>query len=188
DWDRSDYWRTLFPKITVVDIESFSTKYKGSNEEKRDVLEAYEKHKGKMSAIVDSIMLGTIADEERFRAVIDAAIESKEAASLPAFRKGAKTSASKKSTAKRKAKIDKAEELMAMLKGRHEENKNTAALSTHRAREFSSLVSSLEEKYGGGMKGGKKESKRARKNSPPDLDDEEFERIQKQLGGGRSKR
>lgn len=79
----------------------------GSNEEKRDVLEAYEKHKGKMSAIVDSIMLGTIADEERFRAVIDAAIESKEVASLPAFRKGAKTSASKKSTAKRKAKIDK---------------------------------------------------------------------------------
>lgn len=61
-----------------------------------------------MSAIVDSIMLGTIADEDRFRAVIDAAIESKEVPSLSAFRKGANTSArSKKSAAKRKAKIDK---------------------------------------------------------------------------------
>lgn len=48
-------------------------------------------------------------------------------------------------------------------------------------------VSSLQEKYGGG-KGGKKQSKRARKGSPPDLDDEEFERIQKQLEDGRSKR
>lgn len=61
-----------------------------------------------MSAIVDSIMLGTIADEDRFRAMINAAIESKEVPSLSAFRKGAKTSAgSQKSAAKRKAKTDK---------------------------------------------------------------------------------
>lgn len=80
----------------------------GSNEEKRDVLEAYKNHKGKMGAIVDSIMLATEADEERFRTVIDAAIESKEVSSFPAFRKASKTSAgSKKSAAKRKAKADK---------------------------------------------------------------------------------
>lgn len=52
---------------------------------------------------------------------------------------------------------------------------------------FPTKVSSLEEKYGGG-KGGKKKSKRARKGSPPDLDDEKFQRIQKQLEDGRSKR
>eukprot|EP00752_Nemacystus_decipiens_P011882 g10536.t1 len=184
----SDYWRTLFPKITVADIESFGNKYKGSDEEKRDVLEAYKKHKGKMSAVVDSIMLGTEADEDRFRTLIDAAIESKEVRSFPAFLKAGKTSAgSKKSAAKRKAKADKeaaeAEELMAMIKGRHGE-KQAASLSTHRAREFTSLVSSLEDRYGG-KKGGKKESKRS-KNTTPDLDDAEFERIQKQLGKGKS--
>lgn len=43
-------------------------------------------------------------------------------------------------------------------------------------------VSSLEERYGG--KSGKKESKRT-KQPPPDLDDAEFERIQKQLGNKR---
>lgn len=72
------------------------------------MLEAYKKHKGKMGAIVDSIMLGTEADEDRFRTMIEAAIESKKASSFPAFRKAAKTSAgSKKSSAKRKAKADK---------------------------------------------------------------------------------
>lgn len=61
-----------------------------------------------MGAIVDSIMLGTEADEDRFRTLIDAAIESKEVSSFSAFRKAAKTSAgSKKSAAKRKAKADK---------------------------------------------------------------------------------
>eukprot|EP00903_Cladosiphon_okamuranus_P014631 g13567.t1 len=181
----SEYWRTLFPKITVADIESFGNKYKGSDEEKRDVLDAYKKHKGKMGEIVDSIMLGTDEDEERFRTVIDAAIESKEVSSFPAFRKAGKACAgSKKSAAKRKAKEGaEAEELMAMIKGRHEE-RSTASLSTHRAREFTSLVSSLEERYGG-KKGGKKESKRA-KRPPPDLDDAEFERIQNQLGKGKS--
>lgn len=36
---------------------------------------------------------------------------------------------------------------MAMLKGRHEERKTTAALSTHRAREFNSLVSHLKRPF-----------------------------------------
>lgn len=86
---------------------TFLLNCQGSDEEKRDVLEAYKKHKGKMGAIVDSIMLGSEADEERFRTVIDAAIESKEVSSFPAFRKAGKASAgSKKSAAKRKAKVD----------------------------------------------------------------------------------
>lgn len=80
----------------------------GSDEERQDVVQAYKKHKGSMAAIVDSIMLASPADEDRFRAVIDAAIKSKEVATFAAFRKGAKRSAaSKKAAAKRKAKIDK---------------------------------------------------------------------------------
>ena len=36
-----------------------------------------------------------------------------------------------------------AEELVAMLKGRHEKKKSESALSTHRAREFESMVRTL---------------------------------------------
>lgn len=80
----------------------------GSDEEKRDVLGAYKKHKGKMAAVMDSTMLASAADEDRFRAMIDAAIESKEVSAFAAYRKGAKASVgSKQSAKKRQAKIDK---------------------------------------------------------------------------------
>lgn len=55
-------------------------------------------------------------------------------------------------------------------------------------------VSSLEERYGGGKmnsssrKRGEKEDKRAKKSSPPDIDNAEFERVQRKLEEGRSKR
>ncbi|CAM9421428.1 unnamed protein product [Ectocarpus fasciculatus] len=140
----SHYWRTLFPKITVADIESFGNKYQGSDEEKRDVLGAYKKHKGKMAAVMDSTMLASAADEDRFRAMIDAAIESKEVSAFAAYRKGAKASVGSKQFAKkRQAKIDKeaaeAQELMAMIKGRNTD-KEAGSLSTRRGKEFNNLV------------------------------------------------
>ncbi|CAM9161133.1 unnamed protein product [Laminaria digitata] len=150
-----------------------------------------------MSDIIDSIMLATEADEDRIRGVIDLAIQDGEAPVFKAFGKGAKTARSAKSAAKRKTKVDKeaaeAEELVSMLKGRHKEKKESS-LSTHRAREFDSMVSSLEARYGSGKRGsgsqkkGGKEGKRPKKVSPPDIDDAEFERIQSKLGKGRSKR
>lgn len=61
-----------------------------------------------MRDILDSIMLATTDDESRFRTVIEAAIESQEVPSFPAFRKEAKaTAASEKAAAKRKSKMDK---------------------------------------------------------------------------------
>jgi DnaJ homolog subfamily C member 9 len=35
---RYDYYRALFPKVTVEDIENFKSKYQGSDEERTDVL------------------------------------------------------------------------------------------------------------------------------------------------------
>ncbi len=60
-----------------------------------------------MGDVVDSIMLATMDDEGRFRTLIEAAIESREVSSFPAFRKEARaTAASKKAAAKRKSKIE----------------------------------------------------------------------------------
>ncbi|CAM9510181.1 unnamed protein product [Sphacelaria rigidula] len=198
-----EYWRTLFPKITEADIDSFSVKYKGSEEETRDVLAAYKKAKGNMCAVMDSIMLATDADEERFRGLIELAMQRKEVPSFAAFRKAAekKTAGAAKAAAKRKAKADKeaaeAEELMAKIKGRHKERSDATSLSTHRSRQFDSMVSSLEERYGGASargsaRGTSTKQGRAKRTknspSPDDLDDAEFERIQKKLTEKRAKR
>lgn len=94
---------TMYQAMSVTSGTS-----QGSDEERRDVVEAYKKHKGKMTAVTNSIMLASPADEDRFRAVIDAAIQAQEVTAFAAFKKGSKTNAaSKKAAAKRKAKIDK---------------------------------------------------------------------------------
>ena len=65
------YFRALFPKLTVAKIEEFSLQYKGGEEERGDVVDAYEKYKGDFSSIFESIMLAEQGDEGRVIAIID---------------------------------------------------------------------------------------------------------------------
>ena len=55
DRDWGDYWRLLFPKITVEDIRSFEVKYKGSEEESEDLKRAYLRHEGDMDRIMEDV-------------------------------------------------------------------------------------------------------------------------------------
>lgn len=53
--------------------------YQGSDEEKRDVLGAYEKYKGDMDKIHEDVMCSNVLeDDERFRKLIDEAIAAEE--------------------------------------------------------------------------------------------------------------
>ena len=53
DW--TNYWRILFPKVTVSDIESFEKQYKGSEEEEGDLRRAYLQHSGDMDKIMEEV-------------------------------------------------------------------------------------------------------------------------------------
>lgn len=80
--------------MTSDAIEAFSQQYKGSDEEKDDVLIAYEKAKGDMDVVYECVMLSNVLqDDERFRRYIDAAIA---AGDVKAFKKYTKESAAKK--------------------------------------------------------------------------------------------
>lgn len=83
----SDYYREQYENAINADaIRKFADKYKGSDEEKDDVLVAYEKYKGKMNAIYETVMLSNVLeDDERFRAIIDQAIESGDVKSYKAY-------------------------------------------------------------------------------------------------------
>ncbi|KAK6956973.1 hypothetical protein Daesc_002256 [Daldinia eschscholtzii] len=90
----SDFYREQYRDTVTADaIEKFAKQYKGSDEEKDDILIAYEEYKGKMDKIYESVMLSDVLeDDERFRAIIDEAISNKD---VPAFK--AYTQESKKS-------------------------------------------------------------------------------------------
>jgi DnaJ family protein C protein 9 len=58
-------------------IEKLAKQYQGSDEEKDDILMAYQRHKGNMDKVYEEVMLSDPAeDDDRFRAIIDAAISS----------------------------------------------------------------------------------------------------------------
>jgi DnaJ family protein C protein 9 len=72
------YYRTMFPPITTSMIDSFSAKYKNSEEERGDVLSSYSKFGGDMAKIMDSTILAEAEDYERIEAIVNSAITSGE--------------------------------------------------------------------------------------------------------------
>lgn len=72
-------------KITLKDILDFEKKYKGSAEERGDLLQLYSKHQGDMDLIIVSAMCSTVEDEPRLCDIIRGAIEADEVPAFPAF-------------------------------------------------------------------------------------------------------
>ena len=92
DFDWTTFYSEQFKDIITPDaIETFAKAYRGSDEEKDDVLAAYENSKGAWKGIYEQVMLSNmLEDEERFRGYIDEAIESGDVASFDKYTKETK--------------------------------------------------------------------------------------------------
>lgn len=82
----------------MQDILEFESKYKGSDEERQDVIQLYVQHQGNMDAITASAMCCSQEDEPRLCSIIQAAIDSGDVEAFPAFTK----ESDKKKRARRK--------------------------------------------------------------------------------------
>ncbi|XP_078128810.1 dnaJ homolog subfamily C member 9 [Sander vitreus] len=144
-----DYWRLLFPKITLQDILEFETTYKGSDEERQDVIQLYVQHQGNMDAIIDSAMCCSQDDEPRLCSIIQAAIQSGEVTAFPAFTQESE----KKKKARRKRANKEREEAEEMQKemGLGDEDDSLVMMlkqkQKSREQNFNSFLSDLEAKY-----------------------------------------
>lgn len=83
----SDYFKEQYVNVVSKDaIAEFSRKYKHSDEEKDDVLAAYEKVEGSMPGLYSIVMLSEpVDDEDRFRAIIDEAIKKGDVEAYPNY-------------------------------------------------------------------------------------------------------
>lgn len=146
NWE--EYWRMMFPKITLQDILDFEKSYKGTDEEKQDLMRLYEESQGDMNKIMESALCATQEDEERLRDVLQSAIDADE---LPAYDAFTHESAKKKNKRKRRAaKEEKEAEEMQKEMGMTSENSLVAMIQSKRQAnqmEFGSLIANLEEKY-----------------------------------------
>ena len=163
-----EYFRNLFPKVTVSDIEKFGDNYIGSDEQKADILEAYHKHQGSVAVIMEVVMFAE--DEDDICRIIDNAIESEGIPVYPLYRKYKDSASKRKGKSKAKAK-KAAKEVESPGLSLEEMILNK---SNNRQED---LISSILGKYGNktssSSKGGKKKVE--------DISDEAFEATQKRM-------
>lgn len=172
----SDYYREQFKDAVSTDaIEKFAAKYKGSDEEKDDLLIAYEQCEGDMDLIYETVMLSDVtADDERFRKIIDEAIAKKDVPAFTAYTKETKKKRQARAKAA-KAEAGEAEEYAKELgvhdklfggkkskKGKGSSEDDLAALIQKRQQDRSAnFLDHIADKYGATSAKGKKSKKRA---------------------------
>jgi len=166
DWN--EYWRLLFKEVTFEDLTEYEEKYKGSEEELKDIKAAYEQGEGCMQTILDSVLFTTYEDEGRLRKIIQKLIKKGE---LPEYDKfvneDSATSLKRKRKAEKEAKEAEKlkEEVLNKKKNGHANlavtDPVTAILQRKKEREAQSdaFFEHLTQKYGNKKSGGRKAKK-----------------------------
>ncbi|XP_062117633.1 chaperone protein dnaJ 6-like [Humulus lupulus] len=140
-----EFFRTMYKKVTEADIEEFEANYRGSDSEKKDLIDLYNQFKGNMTRLFSSMLCSDPKlDSHRFKDIIDETIAAGELKSTKAYRKWAKKVSETKpptSPLRRNSKSNKQSEsdLYALISQRRDERKGR----------FDSMFSSLVSKYGG---------------------------------------
>mmetsp|Transcript_22371 Transcript_22371/g.48147 ORF Transcript_22371/g.48147 Transcript_22371/m.48147 type:complete len:345 (+) Transcript_22371:87-1121(+) len=109
----TDYFDSIFPKVTTADIDAFEVKYKCSDEEEKDVLKYYSQFKGDLNKMLECVMLSSDVDKERWvKDYIEPAIQSGDVENYEAkIKKTLGSSHPKKRKAKGRSKKKKVEQV-----------------------------------------------------------------------------
>ncbi|OMO63157.1 hypothetical protein CCACVL1_22443 [Corchorus capsularis] len=140
-----DYFRAMYKKVTEADIEEFEANYRGSDSEKKDLIDLYKKCKGNMNKLFCSMLCSDpMLDSHRFKDMLDEAIAAGEVKETKAYQKWAKKVSQMKpptSPLRRRGKSKRQPEadLYALISQRQSERKGR----------LDSMFSSLVSKYGG---------------------------------------
>lgn len=102
DFNWVDFFKEQYAAVVTAEaIEKIKREYTGSDEERRDLLGAFAQHKGDMDLVYENVMLSNVVDDdERFRNMIEQAIESGEAKAWKSYKQESKV--------KRRKRLDQA--------------------------------------------------------------------------------
>lgn len=152
-----EFFQTLYKKVTEADIEEFEANYRGSDTEKKDLIDLYKMHKGNMNRVFCYMLCSDPKlDSHRFKDYLDEAIAGGVLKSTKVYEKWAKQVSETKpptSPLKRRKKEKKnSEDLYAIISQRQNERKG----------KINSMLSTLVSKYGGGPEPSEEEFEAAR--------------------------
>ncbi|KER19306.1 hypothetical protein T265_15586 [Opisthorchis viverrini] len=144
DWIQ--YWQLMFPRVTTKQIDEFREKYRNSESELNDLADIYERCKGDMDVILETLLFASYEDEARIRRLVDTLIKQ---GRVQAYSQFMDEHPSKK--AKRAKKALKEEKLFACeQKSRATDESLVSAILANRDKHLKStdeLLDRLAEKY-----------------------------------------
>lgn len=178
------YFRNLFPQISLDDISRFEKEYIGSEEERRDVLAAYEQHKGHLRHIMDCIMFAEEGHEQRIIGILDSAISRGDIDRTKVYMR-------ERARVLEEMQDEKKQEKKKLKQAKAAESSEQALTALIRARQQSryrqeSALASILSKYGDDEDEDNKTNlsprrKKAKKSASYEVDEEEYQRIQRGL-------
>ncbi|KAK9891734.1 hypothetical protein WA026_016531 [Henosepilachna vigintioctopunctata] len=137
-----EYWRSLFKKISIEDIENFEKEYIGSETELRDIKKAYILSKGDMDVMLGFIPFSNCDSEPRIIEIVREMVEKGE---VEEYKRFFSESARKKKRRHQKYEREKKEvekESMADL------DKIANEIQQRCSDRFMNMISSIEAKHG----------------------------------------
>ncbi|CAK7909704.1 hypothetical protein CAAN1_21S00166 [[Candida] anglica] len=180
DW--KEYFDNTNEKITIEMIEEDKIKYQGSVEEKNDIIQNFIYYEGdfiKLFEVIPHLEFDEIQEDRVYQLIETGIKEGTISLDTDAGKVWSKYCKTRKTKVKQMLKklskeAKEAEELEKKIKGGKKiknEGDLAALIKSRQSGRLDDLIGKLESKYGG--KRGKKRSK--------DIDDDEFERIQREM-------
>jgi DnaJ family protein C protein 9 len=159
--DAYEYWRGIFPKISIQDIEAYQKKYEGSEEEKEDLLEAWEQYDGDLQSIFEAVPFASTESVVRLCAILNSEVNAKlTRAQISAFKKSLAELEGSEAAEAEIALQNLSAKDRALLKGDQKKNAASgggndttglalvlAARAKERAKSGGAFLSQMEEKY-----------------------------------------
>jgi len=172
-----DYFRAMYKQVTSEDLDNFYDAYRGSDEERADLLRHYSEFKGDMGKVFEWLMCSDPdLDSHRFMDAIQAAIDAGDVQKHKRFSTWAKQVAQRPQPsnplAKRSSKKSQGGSGQLALPG----SNALAQIREKRAKQADAFFDQLAEKYS--SKPGSSKKRKAREEPT----DEEFAAIQQRLG------
>ncbi|KAJ3341844.1 hypothetical protein HDU93_003965 [Gonapodya sp. JEL0774] len=192
--------------VDALKIEEFAKGYKGSEEEKEDIVRAYDDAKGDMGLILETVLLSSVEEESRLKSVIDALIADKTLKPTAAYRRSTSGAAVKRRVKQANKEAEEAEELRKKLglderlrkigktrggegEDAEEDSLKQLILSKKKTQEqrFDAMMASIEAKYGGVDKKATAGKGKRKQSENADADDEAVPNKQKTRGSKKSR-
>ncbi|RZC37004.1 J domain-containing protein [Asbolus verrucosus] len=141
-----EYWRAIFKKIDIKDIENYEKEYIGSDVELRDIKKAYVGTKGNMDLVLEMVPFSNCDSEPRIQEIVRNMIDNGEVEEYPGF-----FNESKQKKTRRRNKWEEEKKVAEMIDRRALEQE-IEMNKEKRLKGFADLIANIESKYGGNAK------------------------------------